>query len=249
MEIQRINFEKYGEEIKINSDHYVDNYPSLDGKYNLHLDYAGEYPHGDSWHYGRLEEADSGKVIWEYKKGDPIRGRIKYPWSADSKSCYFTIINNGDRILQYDIVTGKLKTIFGSKVQNRLKGISFVPRNFNGLVFYDNAYDDVEQVDVYCFLSETQMYLKINDEILDDRFLISECGIKDSVVLICHSYIKIYDTLQRRVVEEFPVDNIDLKDYKRGHAHYLHKTDNIYFCLLKENEWRYYKLYYRQQKA
>jgi hypothetical protein len=35
MKIQGIDFEEYGEEIRINSDHYVDNYPSLDGKYNL----------------------------------------------------------------------------------------------------------------------------------------------------------------------------------------------------------------------
>src|SRR5688572_9138147 len=167
MEIQRIDFEKYGEEIKINSDHYIDNYPSLDGKYKLHLDYVGEYPHGDSWHHGKIEEVDSGKIIWEYKKGDPIRGLIKYPWSADSKSCYFTIINLGDRILQYDIITGKLKTIFGSKVQNKLKGIGFVPRNFNGLVFYDNAHDHVKQLDIYCYLSDTETYIKINDEITD----------------------------------------------------------------------------------
>lgn len=249
MEIQTIDFKTYSTDIRINSDSYGDSYPSPDGKYKLQLDYVGEYPHGDSWHYGKIIEVNSGQIIWEYQKGDPIRGLIKYPWSADSNSCYFTTINLGDRILQYDTTTGKLKTIFGSEVQNRLKGISFVPRNFNGLVFYDNSYDNVKQLDIYCYLSETDAYVKINDEIEADRFLISECGIKDTVVLICQDDIKIYDTVQRKVIQQFAVDNNDLKDYKRGHAHYLHKTDTIYFCLLTEDEWRYYKLYYRQHRV
>ena len=141
MELRKIDDKTYNEELTLYSEHLWDRQEdscfSLDRKYKLQLEYAGEYPHGDSWHYGKIIEVASGKIIWEYKKGDQIRQLSYYPWSADSNSCYFTIINLGDRILQYDITTGKLKTIFGSKIQNKLKGIRFVPRNFNGVVFYD----------------------------------------------------------------------------------------------------------------
>jgi len=129
MDIQRIDYPTYRDESRASAVHCGDDYASLDGKYKLHLDYAGEYPHGDSWHYGEIVDIASGQTIWEYKKGDPIRGSIKYPWSADSKLCYFTIINFGDRILQYDTSTRTLKTIFGSNPEY-IKGHSFRSAKF-----------------------------------------------------------------------------------------------------------------------
>jgi hypothetical protein len=246
MKIEPIDFTTYADDLKTNSRHYCDNYPSPDGNYRLELEYAGEYLRGDSWHYGRIIQSDSGQTIWEYKKGDPIRGTIEYPWSADSRCCYFTIINYGDRIMQYDVLTGKLKTIFGSKVQNKLKGISFVPRNFNGLVFFDNAHDDVEQPDIYCYRHDSESYIKLNDQVADERFVISECGIQDSVVFICRDTIKLFDVLQRKVVEQFPIVGSDFSEFRCGHAHYLPQSDAIYFGIFTENEWRHYRLYLGQ---
>jgi len=100
----------------------------------------------------------------------------------------------------------------------------------------------VKQPDIYCYLSDTGTYIKINDEIDDERFLISECSIKDAVVLICQSGIKIFDTLKRRIIEHVQIDIDDLNNYSLGHAYYYHKNNVVCFGLLVENEWRYYKL-------
>ena len=77
------------------------------------------------------------------------------------------------------------------------------------------------------------------------KFIISECGIKDSVLLICPDNIKIFDTVQWKITGQFPINNSDLKNYERGSARYVHKADKIYLSLLTHNRWKEYKLDYR----
>lgn len=249
MELKPIAQDTFDNEIREEAVSHLDHYPSPDGKYTLRLIYAGSYLRGDSWHYAEIIERASGQVIWEYSKGDPIIQLTYYPWAADSLSCYFTLINHSGRIVQYDLKANKLKTIFGSKVQNHIKGIGFVPQNFNGVIFYYTTYDTINKLehhDVYGYLSDTGKQVNITESMGEGLFVISECGVPGSVLLIYRDSLKVYNLAEEKVVHESPILNKDLQIGRRGYAKYSHQRDVVYLMLLADDDWRYYKLDYRQ---
>ncbi|MDR2951069.1 MAG: hypothetical protein LBV71_17925 [Prevotella sp.] len=143
-----------------------DNYVSLDKKYRLGLTYMGEYRFGDAFYYGKIINTESNETVWEHNKGDYIRAISNYPWSIDSKTCYFSLVEKGNQIVFVDMDSGKMEMIYsGNYTERRLNWISFIPESFLGIIFYSCLYksDNINEYEYYCYLKKTDELILLND--------------------------------------------------------------------------------------
>ena len=236
MIIKELTEEKFDEDLRAARGEIFDKYESPSGNHVLELSYSGEYPHGDSHHYCQIKSKKNNEVIWEYTKGDKIREVTEYPWSPDSKTVYFGLIENGNKIAKYDLNAERLKILYKSKQgEYRLNWINFVPQSFNGIVIKSNYQMDDEYI---VFINETDELIHLKD-IFNGRIFPCPSHIDNCIYVIGNESICLFNVKEKKIKKMEPYDLLKTGFFPKYTPRYLPNTGEAYVKLEYLEERRY----------
>lgn len=187
---------------------------SPNGHYRLKTTYKGEFPHGDAYVYCELFEEVSGKLIWNYKTGDPIReNRLVRHWSFDSENLYFSLINGGNQIIKFDTETGNNEILFSGESNggNRLCWLKFVPISFNGVVFSCDVHDGKTfDTFYYVYIEKSNDVIELH-RFFSGRLWAFPSSEKNCINILNEGIVYTFDVVQKIVLEKtliaFTIDN------------------------------------------
>lgn len=245
MEIIELPEKDYSDILKSTGGYMFDSYVSPSREFVLSLIYAGEYPHGDSHHYAEIKKVDDNSKIWAYKSGDKIRQISNYPWSPDSKTVYFGLIENGNKICKFDLDSHSFEIIYKNKKnENRLNWIHFIPQNFNGIVIDSHYWDSqrIESVEYILFNNKTKEFTNLT-EILGPKIFPAQSSLPHCLTIFDAEKIFTYDVFKKVAVSEQELQLLKQGYWPKFRPYLImgklylqltNGTDNRYMCLVDE---------------
>ncbi len=250
MSLTEISSEEYNQLLDTARLHTTD-LVSYDNNYELLLDYAGEYRMGDTWYWGKIINTKNNDIVWEHNKGYPIRSISEYPWSFDSKACYFSLINQGNQIVMVDIESKKLKRIFKCRsYENRANWIIEVLKNLNGIMFYSKNFSTGQKgqiiIEFYYFTNNIDSPVLINTFIEDEIIGISESNKKNHLIVITNTSVFEFDIISKDYNCIHVIRNKVVKRQNILYTKYLPTSEQIIFNFL-DSDWKYFKFQLNQE--
>jgi hypothetical protein len=215
-------------------------FPSPNKLFELHLFYEGEYRFGDPYFYAELIKLDSNEVFWSYKSGNPIRCPHEYPWSSDSQTCYFSLIENGNKIVKIEIAKLQLFEIFSPK-QSGLTWIIEVLKNQNGVLFnYEYLESGISKKDYFIYLNQESNLIKINDFIEVYNSAPIEISKSDVIFIANHKELILFNYITKQTVERV---QSSIGEHNLIYCHFIESTNLVILDVrYKLSEPKYFKI-------
>lgn len=215
-------------------------FPSPNKQFELHLFYQGEYRFGDPYFYAELVNLDSNKVFWSYKTGNPIRCPYEYPWSNDSKTCYFSLIEGGNKIVKIEIEKLQLFEIFSPK-QNGLTWIVEVLKNQNGVLFkYEYSESNFLNKDYFIYLNHECSLIRINDFVEIYNSTPIEISKKDVIFVANRKELILFNFITKQTVSKV---QSSIGEHNIIYSHFIESKNLLILNVRYElSEQKYYKI-------
>jgi hypothetical protein len=239
--INEITNEQHNLDLKNVDGSGASKYISPSGEYIMKLTFEGQYPHGDFHHYCEIIDSNQNK-IWEYKQGDKIRQISSYPWSPDNKTIYFSLIENGNKIVSYNIVSKIFQIIFETINDNtRINWINFIPQTFNGVVIRSDVWINKTTINEY-FIKSNDNQISL-DLYFKDKHFPCPSNIIDCIYVIHSGRLSVFNIVERKIILE-----INYLLFEEGYSpiytpYFIRNTGETLLTLKKDNEYKYLKIY------